>query len=324
MLRSPVSDLILGERGDQNDVDGGWDLRYDVAGNTSVLAPLAAEPAPDPDGETLPEDSEPETVPPPELTFPEPAPTFDSPGSIVEEVPQRLTPPDEIDAAQILRDRPDVFAAYFTEFHGPNNDRHSSAWIDRVGGESPEDFARYWYKTYGVWEGYRPGGVSSAPDIGGLLGSALDGEPSGRTTADGIELTQILRDRPDVFRAFFTEFYGRNNDHSSDAWFKRVGGASPEDYANYWYETYGRFSGYTPSNVAPAPTGDGDEAMFVLPPLTGDAAPLDLLVLDNMSQSPDPAAALGADDDPAACDRVEGEGPAIIPVGHGLMDDGPF
>ena len=77
---------------------------------------------------------------------------------------------------------------------------------------------------------------SSAPDIGGLLGSALDGESSGRTTADGIELAQILRDRPDVFRAFFTEYYGRNNDHNSDAWFKRVGGASPEDYANYWYE----------------------------------------------------------------------------------------
>lgn len=322
-MRSLVSDLILGERGDQIDVDGGWDIRNDAAGNTSVLAPLAAAPSPDPDGEILPDDSEPEILPPPELTLPEPAHTFDSPVSIIDDVPQRLIPPDEIDAAQILRDRPDVFAAYFTEFHGPNNDRHSNAWIDRVGGESPEDFARYWYKTYGVWEGYRPGGVSSAPDIEGMLGSALDGEPSGRTTADGIELVQILRDRPDVFRAFYTEYYGRNNDHNSDAWFKRVGGTSPEDYANYWYETYGRLSVYTPSNAASAPTGD-DEATFVMPPLTGDLDPVDIQVLDGMAQPPDPATAFDADDASAGGDWVEGEVPAIIPVGQGLVNDALF
>ena len=155
-------------------------------------------------------------------------------------------PSGEIDAAQILRERPDVYAAYYAEFYGPLNDRNSHAWIDRVGGTSPEDYARYWYKAYGEASGYTPG------DGAGLGAPAEDGAPAGRTTVDGIPLAKILADRPDVFQAFFTEYYGPGNDRHSHAWVDRVGGTTVEDYANYWYNAYGRVSGYTPSVAAGA------------------------------------------------------------------------
>ena len=60
-------------------------------------------------------------------------------------------------------------------------------------------------------------------------------------------MSKILADRPDVFQAFFTEYYGPGNDRSSDAWAQRVGGATDEDYANYWYNAHGRVEGYVPS-----------------------------------------------------------------------------
>ena len=149
---------------------------------------------------------------------------------------------DEIDPVQILRDRPDVYAGFYRAFHGPNNDRHSPAWSDRVGGETPEDYARYWYQAHGRYEGYTPSsGVQGAPAEGAAEASV------GRTTIDGIPLSKILADRPDVFQAFFTEYYGPGNDRSSDAWAQRVGGATDEDYANYWYNAHGRVEGYVPS-----------------------------------------------------------------------------
>lgn len=149
----------------------------------------------------------------------------------------------EIDAAQILRDRPDVFAAFYREFFGAGNDRNSSAWVDRVGGETAEDYARYWYEAHGRFEGY----VQSPPPPRAPGEAAIDG-PAGRTTADGIPLATILSDRPDVFRAFFTEFYGPRNDRNSDAWTQRVGGTTVEDYANYWYNAHGKLEGYRPSS----------------------------------------------------------------------------
>jgi hypothetical protein len=155
------------------------------------------------------------------------------------------TTADGISLQQILHDRPDVFASFFTEFYGPHNDHRSSAWVERVGGETPEDYANYWYETYGKASGYAPRSEAAAPTLDDYDPS-LDG---GRTTSDGVALARILHDRPDVYRAFFTEFYGPNNDHHSHAWMDRVGGATPEDYANYWYETYGKASGYVPSSA---------------------------------------------------------------------------
>lgn len=150
----------------------------------------------------------------------------------------------EIDALQILKDRPDVFAEYFRAFFGPGNDRNSPAWLERVGGYGPEAYARYWYETYGRAEGYAPSPVPQ----GAATGSAPE-TPVGRTTFDGVPLSRILEDRPDVFRAFFTEYYGPNNDRNSDAWVQRVGGTTPEDYANYWYNAHGRAEGYVPSRA---------------------------------------------------------------------------
>lgn len=138
-----------------------------------------------------------------------------------------------IDTGLILQERPDVFRAFFTEYYGGGNDRHSSAWIDRVGGMTPEDYAAYWFTHHGSPSG-------------------------GRMTADGVDIAQILNDRPDVFRAFYTEYYGPNNDHRSSAWNDRVGGATPEDYANYWYVRYGKAQGYAPASHGAAPTADPD------------------------------------------------------------------
>lgn len=176
--------------------------------------------------------------------------------------PWAIPSAEDIDPAQILRDRPDVYAAFYREYFGPNNDRNSDAWVDRVGGATPEDYARYWYKTYGAWQGYTPGEAGQgAPVEGAEAAGAV-----GRTTIDGVPLAKILADRPDVFQAFFTEYYGAGNDRHSDAWAQRVGGTTPEDYANYWYNAHGRLDGYVPSAPPPAP-GDAQ------PPVEDSAPP---------------------------------------------------
>jgi hypothetical protein len=143
-----------------------------------------------------------------------------------EAAPQRTTA-DGIPLAQILHDRPDVFAAYYTEFYGPNNDHHSSAWVDRVGGTTVEDYANYWYETYGKYESIDP--------------------------------ARILVDRPDVFRDFYVQYYGPNNDRHSSAWMNRVGGDTPEAYALYWYKTYGVREGYSQAPAGPSAPDTPDE-----------------------------------------------------------------
>jgi hypothetical protein len=180
--------------------------------------------------------------------------------------PQAAAADDGVSADQILRDRPDVLKAFYTEFWGPNNDRHSHAWVDRVGGDTPQDYARYWYDKMGGKDVYQPSAHAAAAPAEGVPD---DGVAVGRTTIDGIPLSQILHDRPDVFQAFFTEYYGPNNDRHSSAWDDRVGGHTPEDYANFWYNTGGKLEGYVPST-----------AQVATPDLPADGAPSDPAVDD--------------------------------------------
>lgn len=244
----------------------------DAAANTRLLTPIAPLAAPDEVGA----DPAAITLDPPLLVeAPGDGPPLlvDGDGVFLAEVaPEGMAaleswlgglsapgPDGEIDPAQILRDRPDVYAAFYRDFYGANNDRNSPAWVDRVGGETPEDYARYWYNAHGRAEGYTPdSGFQGAP------AEVAAEAPVGRTTLDGIPLSKILSDRPDVFQAFFTEYYGPNNDRHSDAWAERVGGTTVEDYANYWYNAHGKVSGYVPSGQPPAagpdPAGAPDPA----------------------------------------------------------------
>lgn len=95
--------------------------------------------------------------------------------------------------------------------------------------------------------------LAVAPNIDDYIKNVLGGTAPTRTTANGIDLTQLLRDRPDVYKAFFTEYNNPNvNDKNSTAWMNRVGGADPYAYANYWYNTYGKNEGYgQPNAVSP-------------------------------------------------------------------------
>lgn len=223
--------------------------------------------------------------------------------AIVEDAAVGRTTREGISLDQILHDRPDVFAAYFREFHSPNNDHHSDAWAIRIGGETIQDYANYWYEQHGRWEGYgsRGDGTAGAP-VEDAAPRFLPGiEETGRLTSDGIPLSQILTDRPDVFRAFFTEFYGRNNDHNSSAWVDRVGGATVEDYANYWYERHGKWGEYVPR--APDPVAGVDEA----PPIDEDTA-----LPPTEVEEPPPEAAAGE----ALDDAMLGE----LLVGQALVD----
>ncbi|MDZ4373498.1 MAG: hypothetical protein U1C74_19030 [Phenylobacterium sp.] len=182
---------------------------------------------------------------------------------------------DGVPIEQILRDRPDVFRAFHESFHGAGNDPGSRAWIDRVGGTTVEDYANYWYEQHGRWEGYGQGGGggAAAPLEDGAFALPPGIAETGRTTVDGYRISQILTERPDVYRAFFTEFYGPNNDRNSDAWVNRVGGTTVEDYANYWWETYGRWSGWTPGGSGGGGGASPDEDDGNGPPMDG-AAPL--------------------------------------------------
>lgn len=139
--------------------------------------------------------------------------------------------PPQISADRILLERPDVLRAFYEAFHGPENDRGSAAWAKRVGGETPEAYARYWYDSHGRYEGYNQGPT---------------------TAQDNVSLSRILDERPDVLRAFYDEYYGPHNDRHSNAWAKRVGGDTPEAYAKYWYENHGRWEGYAQSEKAAA------------------------------------------------------------------------
>ncbi|WP_374468990.1 hypothetical protein [Phenylobacterium sp.] len=165
----------------------------------------------------------PEEPPPEPVSTPEPEPAA-IPAAPVHD-------PSEIDYAQLLVDRPDVLRGFYESYYGPGNDRASTAWSERVGAATPEAYARYWYAEHGRFEGYAQGPT---------------------TAQDTVSLERILIERPDVLRGFYEAFYGPGNDRNSDAWLKRVGGDTPEAYAKYWYEKYGRWEGYSQSDKAAA------------------------------------------------------------------------
>lgn len=151
----------------------------------------------------------------------------------------------DVDPSRILIDRPDVLANYYKDFYSALNDRHSDAWVKRVGGGTPEDYARFWYDTHGRAEGYDPSRVSLVSERAEAI-RQLSGHDDGpvKITFDGLQLDYILANRPDVLRAYYEGYYGPGNDRHSTAWVDRVGGDTPEAYANYWYEKYGRWEGY--------------------------------------------------------------------------------
>lgn len=219
--------------------------------------------------------------------------------------PAGRTTADGVSLAKILRDRPDVFQAFFTEFYGANNDHHSSAWIKRVGGTTPEDYANYWYETYG-----KHGEYAGAP---------------ARAPAEAIDYDRLLRDRPDVFQAAFTEYYGPNNDRNSHAWVDRVGGTTPQHYAKYWYETYGKAEGYTqrppaapdaPRDPGPPAAGEDDvqpPPVDDMPPTVGDDAPPPVV------EEPAPPALVedAVEDDPLVPPAQSDPDAAALPIDPG-------
>lgn len=88
--------------------------------------------------------------------------------------------------------------------------------------------------------------LTTAPGIDDYIKNVQGGKSTNRVTADGIDLVQLMRDRPDVYKAFFTEYNNpKANDKNSTAWMNRVGGTDPFAYANYWYNTHGKNEGYT-------------------------------------------------------------------------------
>ena len=151
---------------------------------------------------------------------------------------------DNVSVERILHDRPDVLRAFYKEYYGPDNDRHSDAWEKRVGGDTPEAYAKYWYEHHGKWEGYAQ---------------------TDKAAAENADVERLLHERPDVFRAFYTEYYGAHNDRHSSAWVDRVGGDTIQDYAKYWYAKYGQAEGYTqrpPSESAPPETAPENAPVF--------------------------------------------------------------
>ncbi|RAK50843.1 hypothetical protein [Phenylobacterium deserti] len=159
-----------------------------------------------------------------------------------------MTAQDNVSLQRILEERPDVLRGFYEAYY-VQNDRNSDAFLKRVGGETPEDYARYWYEKYGRWEGYAQ---------------------TEKQAAEGINVQQLLDERPDVFRAFFEQYYGEKNDRHSCAWADRVGGETVEDYAKYWYVTHGRAEGYTQHHPAAAQAAPEPE---LLPEPAADPAP---------------------------------------------------
>lgn len=212
------------------------------------------------------------------------------------------TAQDNVSLSQILIDRPDVLRGYYEAYYGPGNDRNSSAWMKRVGGETAEDYARYWYEKYGRWEGYAQ---------------------TERQAAQGIDIDRLLAERPDVLRGYYEGYYGPGNDRKSSAWADRVGGETLQDYAKYWYVTHGKAEGY---NQAPAPApveATPDEPWT--PDAPGEAAqPVDpsLDPWNHPAIYPDWKPPYEGWTPPESASAPEAED--LLAVGRGLVDPDPF
>jgi hypothetical protein len=192
-----------------------------------------------------------------------------------------------VSVQQILDERPDVLAAFNDSMrHG----RHSTAWVEIVGGDRPEAYAKYWYENHGRWEGY-----AQTP----------------QAAADNVDIPRLLADRPDVTAAYYAAYYGPNNDRHSSAWADRIGGETLQDYARYWYVNHGRQEGYTqnPAALAAPPDEPQEEAAAYIDPA--------LEPWNHPALFPDYDPALR----PAAAETAQADvAPVVTVVGQSLSD----
>lgn len=100
--------------------------------------------------------------------------------------------------------------------------------------------------------------LTAAPTIDDYITNVLGGKNQDILDADGTSMDAILRAHPDVYSAFFNEFNGPNNDKNSTAWQNRVGGETPENYAQYWYDSMGGKANGAPvtGTTTPPPAGN--------------------------------------------------------------------
>lgn len=166
------------------------------------------------------------------------------------------SPQEGVDLERLLHERPDVMKSYYEGFYETGFDRKPDAWVARVGGASLDDYAKYWFDRHGKWEGY-----SQSP------------------TGERLSVEQLLHDRPDVLRAFYQEYYEQGAFKHAAEWNLRIGGATPEDYAKYWYDRHGKWEGYVQVQPEPEPEPEPE-------PIPEDEPPLDL-----EPQDPEPAPA---------------------------------
>jgi hypothetical protein len=138
-------------------------------------------------------------------------------------------------ADAILVERPDVLGGFYREFYESGAYRHPADWTAKVGGQTAEDYARYWYDQHGKWEG------------------------GARSPEEAVDVVRLLHERPDVMAAYYEGFYEGGNDRQPGAWLSQVGGTQVEDYAKYWYDRHGKWEGYSQS-----PTGESLSAAQIL------------------------------------------------------------
>lgn len=129
-------------------------------------------------------------------------------------------------ASRLLIDRPDVLRAFYIEFYESGAYKQPDVWEKHYGATTPEAFGQRWYDQHGKWEGYASSG-------------------------EAVDLQRLLHERPDVMKSYYDGFYESGFDRKPDAWIARVGGASLDDYAKYWFDRHGKWEGYSQS-----PTGE--------------------------------------------------------------------
>lgn len=239
----------------------------DLSIDLSALPP--AEPAPEvvaaPEAEAAPaavvqifappaEDAPAET-PPPLADF-----TPQEPAAAIEDNPSTIS------VDRILAERQDVLNAYFQGWFKTQGHEHlRDEWVGKVGGSTPEAYARYWYDNHGRFDGYSQGQI---------------------TAAENISLDQLVRDRPDVVEAYVRDFQANHHHGKPEpVWTSKVGGEGLHDYARYWFNNHGRYEGYNQRPPAPAVADEPEAAPF-------DPNPPEPPVIDPAAEVPADAAAV--------------------------------